>query len=82
VNVRRPPLDGLRQHLVDELDDGGVLGAPGEVDAVLVLLDDLDAGVRRVGYERLEGVGADAQALLDAPVNFGGGRQREPELLS
>ena len=82
VHVGRAPVNRLGQHLVDELDDRGVLGAAGEVEALLVLvLDDLDAGVGGVGDEGLQRVRADAEAVLDAPVNLGGRRQRQAELL-
>ena len=73
VNVGGPPLDRLDQDLVDEADDGGVLGLPRGVQVVLLVgIDHLDAGVCA---QRLERIGPNAQEALQRPVDLGGWRQ-------
>ena len=71
MHVRRPALDGLGQHLVDELDDRGVLGRLGKVHVLLpFLVHDFHARVDRFRHQRLERVGPDAQEVLQAAVDL------------
>ena len=73
VNVRGAQLDGVAQHLVDEADDRGVFRRAVEVGVlVAVLVHDLE---RRLLVQRVDGVRADAEALLHLALDGFAGRE-------
>ena len=83
VHVGRPQFDGLGQDLIDEADDRRALGRIGQVHVVVRFrVDHLQAAFAGLGDHRLHRVGADAQILLDAPIDLDQRRQTDLEVLA
>ena len=77
VDVRGAQLDGVAQHLVDEADDGGVLGCGVQVGVLLAMvLHDLKGAVLAQGAQSIR---AHAQALLHLALDGFAGRQHRLE---
>ena len=67
VDVRRPQLDRVAQHLVDEADDRGVLRRAVQVGVLLAVL--IHHRKRRILPQRPQRVGPHAQPLLHLPLD-------------
>ena len=76
VHVGRAHLDRLGQHLVDEADDRRVLGGVASSRSVSSSSSRTWSSPR-VGVERLERVGADAEQVLQHAVDLGRGGEGE-----
>ena len=78
VDVRRAQFNGVAQHLVDEADDGGILGGAVQVRVlILAVIDDLE---RRFFVQGVDGVGPDAEPLLHLPLDSLAGSEDGLEL--
>ncbi len=77
VHIARPKLQGFDHELVDELDDGGVLGVDGEIEVVVFVVENFDAVVGFV--ERLECIGADTEYALGDALDVRHRRENGPK---